>query len=226
MQERREAESDDQQVEPDPLFARQVPEERERQQGEDQGDRRDVLDKDSPENLAESREGLEGAFLVGSFRTLLLLDGRNADQFAHRSLELVGKGSPVLGAIDRVEESLRGAAVAPVHRRIRRGSQGHVGVGKQTREDRDHDQDTLTPFRQFAADGQEKEESRAHHVEQTDRRLHHIGDVGEISEAEIEQRGGEDAVEGVLPEEFGVEEENDQQRKEGHREGHVVIAHP
>ena len=162
LQEGRKAETDDKEVKPDPLLPRDPPEKDESKQCKDQRNRGDILVQDTPEDLAESGEGLKGALLIRCFWPFLLLSRRDPDQFSDRSLELVGKGAPILGTVDRVEEALGRAAVTPVHRWVRRRSQRHVGVGEQTKKHRNEKKKATPPFREFFPDQNEKGQECAH----------------------------------------------------------------
>ena len=172
---------------------------------------------------------MHSALIIWGFRSLRFLGRGDADEFADRALKLIGQSSPVLGAVDGVEESLGSAAIAPVHRGIRRGSEGHVGIGEQADKDRDKKQQTLPPLGELATHNDQEEEPSPHCVEEPDSSLHRHEMVlvgGEVGKAQVEKACDQNAVDCVFPKEFCMQQQDDHQRHEGHGQSHVVIAHP
>ena len=66
--------------------------------------------------------------LVGVCR----LRARASHEFAQTRQSKLRECSAVLGTVEGIIEALRGAGVGPVHRRIRRRGDGHIGVGQQS----------------------------------------------------------------------------------------------
>ena len=130
----------------------------------------------------------------------------------------------VLRAVERIKKPLRRAGVGPVHRRVGRGGERHVGVRQQTERHHDRQVGHEAPFELAPPDNRQHHQPEHHAVEKPDGGFQDQGLLRKNGEAQVGEQRREAARDQKVQEHSPPDQEDRDEGERGHREGEVVGA--
>ena len=126
--------------------------------------------------------------------------------------------------VERKEKTLRRARVGPVHRRIRRRGERHVGIRQQPEQHNERQIRHEAPFDLEPPQQHQHRESRHHAIEKPNRRFQHRPLAREDCEPQIRGEDCQRARQHEVPKNRPPHQQHRQKRQRRHRDDELVIA--